>query len=74
MGQKTTAAIVQNQHDCLLYEYAKRHMSKHRRVYSAYQLDIGGGAFKRAFAIHRNTVTTAGKRTSRTSECDGRKK
>ena len=31
-----------------LYEYAKKHMSKHRRVYSAYQLDIGVGAFKRA--------------------------
>ena len=26
-----------------LYEYAKRHMSKHSRVYSAYQLDIGAG-------------------------------
>ena len=23
-----------------LYEYAKKHMSKHSRVYSAYQLDI----------------------------------
>ena len=26
-----------------LYEYAKKHMSKHSRVYSAYQLDIGVG-------------------------------
>ena len=55
-----------------LYEYAKKHMSKHSRVYSAYQLDIGAGAFKRAFVAHRNTVTTAVKRTSRKSERDGR--
>ena len=47
-------------------------MSKHSRVYSAYQLDIGAGAFKQAFVTHRNAVTTAVKRTSRTSECDGR--
>ena len=32
-----------------LYEYAKKHMSKHSRVYRAYQLDIGLGAFKQAF-------------------------
>ena len=57
-----------------LYEYAKKHMSKHCRVYSAYQLDIGAGAFKRAFVTHRNAVTTAVKRTSRTSECNGREK
>ena len=56
------------------YEYAKKHMSKHSRVYSAYQLDIGAGAFKRAFVTHRNAVTTAVKRTSRTSECDGRER
>ena len=55
-----------------LYEYAKKHMSKHSRVYSVYQLDIGAGAFKRAFVIHRNAVTTAVKRTSRTRECDGK--
>ena len=42
-----------------LYEYAKKHMSKHSRVYSAYQLDIGAGAFKRAFVTHRNAVTTS---------------
>ena len=57
-----------------LYEYAKKHMSKHSRVYSAYQLDIGAGAFKRAFVTHRNAVTTAVKSKSRTSECDGREK
>ena len=57
-----------------LYEYAKKHTLKHSRVYSAYQLDIGAEAFKRAFVTHRNTVTTAVKRTSRTSECDGREK
>ena len=57
-----------------LYEYAKKHKSKHSRVYSAYQLDIGAGAFKRAFVTHRNAVTTAVKRTSRMSECNGREK
>ena len=57
-----------------LYKYAKKHMSEHSRVYSAYQLDIGAGASKRAFVTHRNTVTTAVKRTSMTSECDGRQK
>ena len=57
-----------------LCEYAKKHMSKHSRVYSAYQLGIGAGAFKRAFAAHRNAVTTALKRTSRTSESDGRER
>ena len=57
-----------------LYEYAKKHMSKHSRVYSAYQLDNVAEAFKRAAVTHRNTVTTAVKRTSRTSEFDGREK
>ena len=57
-----------------LYEYAKKHMSKHSRVYSAYPLDIGAGAFKRAFKTHRNTMTIAVKRTSRTSEGNGREK
>ena len=50
-----------------LYKYAKKHMSKHSRVYSAYQLDIGAGAFKRVFVIHWNAVTTAVKRISTTS-------
>ena len=57
-----------------LYEYAMKHMSKHSRLYRAYQLDIGAGAFKRAFVTHWNAVTTAVKRTSRTSEWDGRGK
>ena len=57
-----------------LYEYAKKHMSKHGRVYSAYQLDIGAGAFKRAFLTNWNAVTTSAKRTSRTSECNEREK
>ena len=50
-----------------LYEYVIKHMSKHGRVYCGYQLDIGAGAFKRAFVTHRNAVTTAVKRISRTS-------
>ena len=49
-------------------------MSKHSRVYSAHQLDIVAGALKRALVTHRNAVTTAVKRTSRTSECDGRER
>ena len=57
-----------------LYEYAKKHMSKHGRVYSGYQLDSGAGAFKRAFVHHRNAVTTAVKRISRTSESSGKEK
>ena len=57
-----------------LYEYATKHMTKHSRVYNAYQLDIGAGAFKRAIVSHRNAVTTVVKRISRTSECDGKKK
>ena len=57
-----------------LYEYAKKHMSKHGRVYSEYQLDIGAGAFKRALVTHRNAVTTALKRISRTSERSGKEK
>ena len=57
-----------------LYEYAKKHMSKHDRVYSGYQLDIGAGAFKRVFVTHRNAVTTAVKRIFRTSERSGKEK
>ena len=57
-----------------LYEYAKKHMSKHGRVYSEYQLDIVAGAFKRALVTHRNAVTTAVKRISRTSERSGKEK
>ena len=49
-------------------------MSKHSRVYSAYQLVIGAGEFKLAFVSHRITLTSAVKTTSRTSECDGREK
>ena len=57
-----------------LYEYAKKHMSKHGRVYSEYQLNIGAGALKRALVTHRNAVTTAVKRISRTSERSGKEK
>ena len=57
-----------------LYEYAKKHMSKHSRMYSPYQLDIRIGASKQAFVTHRNKVIIALKRTSRTSECERREK
>ena len=57
-----------------LYDYAKKHMSRHGRVYSGYQLDIGAGAFKRAFVTHRNAVTTAVKIISRRSERSGKEK
>ena len=46
-------------------------MSKHSRVYSAYQLDIGARAFKRAFETHWNAVTTAVRRLPRERERDG---
>ena len=39
-----------------------------------YQLDIREGAFKRAFVNHRNAVTTAVKRISRSNEHNGREK
>ena len=57
-----------------LYEYDQKHMSKHGRVYSEYQLDIGAGVFKRASVTPRNAVTTAVRKISRTSERDGREK
>ena len=66
---------IRNNMTAWLNEYVKKHMSEHSRVYSAYQLYIGAGAFKRAFVTHRNAVTTAVRRTtSRTNECDGRKR
>ena len=49
-------------------------MSKHGRVYSGYQLDIGAGAFERAFVTNRNAVTNTVKRISRTSERSGKEK
>ena len=52
-----------------LSEYANKHMSKLSRVY---QLNIGPGAFMRVFVTHRNALTTAVKRTSRTKESDKR--
>ena len=55
-----------------LYDYAKKHRSKHSRVDSEYQLDIGAGSFKQAFVTHQNALTAAVKNASRTSECDGR--
>ena len=53
---------------------AKKYMSKQCRVYSEYQLDVGAGAFKRAFVTRRNAVTTAVKRISRTNERSGKEK
>ena len=45
-----------------MYERAKRHMSRNTEAYRSFQLDIGTGAYKRAFFTHRNAVTTAVKR------------
>ena len=47
-----------------MYERAKRHMSRNRKAYQSLQLDIGAGAYKRAFLTHRNAVTTAMKRVA----------
>ena len=57
-----------------LYEYAKKHLWKHSRKYSSYQMDVGSVAFKRGFVTHRNAVTTAVKRTLRTNDCDMRER
>ena len=47
-----------------IYERAKRHMSRNMEAYQSFQLDIGPGAYKRAFLRHRNDVTTAVKRVA----------
>ena len=47
-----------------MYELAKRHVSKNLEAYQSFQLDIGPGAYKRAFLTHRNAVTTAVKRVA----------
>ena len=56
-----------------LYEYAKKNMLKHGRVYSV-SAGIGAGAFKRAFVTHRNAVTNTVNRISRMSKRDRREK
>ena len=48
MGQETTDAKFRANMTAWLYEYAKKHISNHSRVYSSFQLDIGPEAFKRA--------------------------
>ena len=57
-----------------LFEYANKHMSKHNRVYSSYQMDRGLEAFKQVFVTHRNAVTISVKRTLKTIDCDGRER
>ena len=47
-----------------IYERAKRHMSRNTEAYQSFQLDIGPGAYKRAFLTHQNAVTTAVKRVA----------
>ena len=47
-----------------MYEHAKRHMSRNTEAYQSFQLDIGPGAYKRAFLTHRNAVTMAVKRVA----------
>ena len=47
-----------------MYERAKRHMSRNTEAYQSFQLDIGPGAYKRAFLTYRNAVTTAVKRVA----------
>ena len=55
-----------------LSEYAKKQMSKHSRMCSSYQMDVGSECFKRVFGTYRNAVNTAVKRTSKMNDCDGR--
>ena len=47
-----------------MYERVKRHMSRNTEAYQFFQLDIGPGAYRRAFLTHRNTVTTAVRRVA----------
>ena len=47
-----------------MYERAKRHMSRNTEDYQSFQLDIGPGAYRRAFLTHRNVVTAAVKRVA----------
>ena len=47
-----------------MYERAKRHVSRNTEAYQSFELDIGLGAYKRAFLTHRNAVTTAVKRVA----------
>ena len=47
-----------------MYECAKRHMSRNTEAYQSFQLDIGPGAYKRAFLTHISAVTTAVKRVA----------
>ena len=47
-----------------MYERAKRHMLRNTEAYQSFQLDIGPGAYKRAFLRLRNAVTTAVKRVA----------
>ena len=48
-----------------MYERAKRHMSRNTEAYQSFQLDIGPGAYKRAFLTYRDAVTAAVKRVAR---------
>ena len=47
-----------------MYERAKRNLSRNTEAYQSFQLDIGPGAYKRAFLTHRNAVTMAVKRVA----------
>ena len=47
-----------------MYERVKRHMSRNTEACQSFQLDIGPGAYKRAFLTHRNAVNTAVKRVA----------
>ena len=47
-----------------MYERAKRHISMITEAYQSFQLDIGPGAYKGAFLMHKNAVTTAVKRVA----------
>ena len=40
------------------------HMFQNTETYRSFQLEIGPGAYKRAFLTHRNAVTTAVKRVA----------
>ena len=62
------------QHDCMVVRVCKKAYVEARQSVQWVSAGIGAGAFNRAFVTHRNAVTTAVKRISRTSERSGKEK
>ena len=61
VGQEKLILRFRTSMTALINECAKKHMSKHSRVSSYFQLDLD--VFKRVFICHGKAVTTNAKRT-----------